>query len=38
MDALIRWLIEGEPWVEYRTRVDLLDQSESDADEKEIMY
>jgi hypothetical protein len=25
----IEWLLEGEPWVEYRTRVDLLCQSES---------
>jgi hypothetical protein len=24
------WLLQGEPWVEYRTRVDLLEQSETD--------
>ncbi len=30
MDELIRWLLEGEPWVEYRARVDLLEQSESE--------
>ncbi len=28
MDGLIDWLLSGPPWVEYRTRVDLLDQSE----------
>lgn len=26
----IEWLLQGEPWVEYRTRVDLLEQSEND--------
>ena len=26
----IEWLLQGEPWVEYRTRVDLLEQPESD--------
>jgi len=31
MDSeLIRWLLNGDPWVEYRTRVDLLDQSKDD--------
>ena len=29
-DRTIEWLLQGEPWVEYRTRVDLLGQSESD--------
>ncbi len=29
MDELTAWLIEGEPWVQYRTRMDLLDQSET---------
>jgi hypothetical protein len=24
------WLLEGEPWIEYRTRLDLMDQSEND--------
>jgi len=32
MNELISWLLEGEPWVEYRTRVDLLDQPRNDAD------
>jgi hypothetical protein len=26
----IDWLLQGEPWVEYRTRLDLLEQPESD--------
>ena len=30
MYAPIDWLLEGEPWVEYRTRRDLLGQSEDD--------
>ena len=28
----IEWLLQGEPWIEYRTRVDLLGQSESDPE------
>ena len=24
MHAPIDWLLEGEPWIEYRTRLDLL--------------
>ncbi|OGO25410.1 MAG: hypothetical protein A2W33_02865 [Chloroflexi bacterium RBG_16_52_11] len=32
MNAPIEWLLEGEPWVEYRTRVDLLEQAESDRE------
>ena len=32
MNEIIRWLLEGEPWVEYRTRIDLLDQSETEAE------
>ena len=32
MNEIIRWLLEGEPWVEYRTRVDLLDQSETETE------
>jgi hypothetical protein len=28
----IEWLLQGEPWVEYRTRLDLLEQSESDPE------
>ncbi len=30
MKAPIDWLLEGEPWVAYRTRRDLLGQSEAD--------
>lgn len=30
MNAPIEWLLEGEPWIEYRARVDLLGQKESD--------
>jgi len=29
MDDLIEWLLKGEPWIEYRTRVDLLEQNEN---------
>ena len=29
-NPLIDWLLEGEPWIEYRTRLDLLGQSEHD--------
>ncbi len=25
-DKIIEWLLQGEPWVEYRTRIDLLEQ------------
>jgi hypothetical protein len=31
MKAPIDWLLEGEPWVEYRTRIDLLGQAESES-------
>ena len=31
MNAPIDWLLEGEPWIEYRTRIDLLGQSEQDS-------
>jgi hypothetical protein len=31
MNAPIDWLLEGEPWIEYRTRRDLLGQSEKDS-------
>jgi len=34
MNAPIAWLLEGEPWIEYRTRLDLLGQSESDSNVK----
>lgn len=29
-EQTIEWLLQGEPWVEYRTRLDLLGQPESD--------
>jgi len=29
-DKTIDWLLQGEPWVHYRTRVELLEESESD--------
>jgi hypothetical protein len=29
-DKTIQWLLQGEPWVEYRTRLDLLGQPDSD--------
>lgn len=28
-DKTMDWLLQGEPWVEYRTRLELLEQSES---------
>lgn len=31
MKVPIDWLLEGEPWIEYRTRLDLLGQSEKDT-------
>ena len=34
MNAPIEWLLEGEPWIEYRTRLDLLGQSENDPNVK----
>ncbi|MBI5870315.1 MAG: hypothetical protein HZB44_05065 [Actinobacteria bacterium] len=30
MDVPVDWLLEGEPFIEYRTRLDLLAQSEGD--------
>ncbi len=27
----VDWLLDGEPFVEYRTRLDLLEQSSEDA-------
>jgi hypothetical protein len=30
MKAPVDWLFAGEPWIEYRTRLDLLGQSEQD--------
>jgi hypothetical protein len=32
MDELTTWLLSGQPWVQYRTRLDLLSQSESEAE------
>jgi len=32
MDKTIEWLLEGEPWVQYRTRVDLLRQQETEPE------
>jgi hypothetical protein len=32
MDELTTWLLEGPPWMQYRTRVDLLGQSENEAE------
>jgi hypothetical protein len=32
MDEIIQWLLEGDPWVDYRTRVDLLGQSENKSE------
>lgn len=29
-DKTIEWLLQGEPWVEYRTRLDLLKQTDAD--------
>jgi hypothetical protein len=31
MQPPIDWLLDGEPWIEYRTRRDLLGQSEADS-------
>jgi hypothetical protein len=30
MNPPVDWLLEGEPWIAYRTRLDLLGQAESD--------
>ncbi len=32
MSDLINWLLEGPAWIQYRTRLDLLDQSEQDTE------
>jgi hypothetical protein len=32
MKNALSWLLEGPPWVQYRTRVDLLGQSENDSE------
>ncbi len=31
MNVPVEWLLAGDPWIEYRTRLDLLGQSESDS-------
>jgi hypothetical protein len=30
-NAPVDWLLQGEPWTEYRTRIDLLGQAEDDS-------
>ena len=32
MNEVSKWLLEGEPWVEYRTRVDLLGHSDKEVE------
>jgi len=32
LKEIIEWLLEGEPWVEYKTRLDLLEQSEKEIE------
>ncbi|MBN2238839.1 MAG: hypothetical protein JW712_03615 [Dehalococcoidales bacterium] len=32
MNDVLRWLLDGPPWVEYRTRIDLLDQDETEPE------
>lgn len=32
MSELINWLLEGPSWIQYRTRLDLMDQSEKDTE------
>ena len=32
MNALIEWLLKGPPWVQYRTRLDLLEQPEDNVE------
>ena len=32
MDSVIGWLLEGDPWVEYRARIDLLKQSSKEGE------
>jgi hypothetical protein len=36
MHAPIDWLLEGEPWVVYRTRLDLMGQSEEDPQVRSV--
>ncbi len=30
-NTTIEWILQGDPWIEYRTRLDLLGQTEKDA-------
>ena len=32
MSELMNWLLEGPAWIEYRTRIDLMKQSENDSE------
>jgi hypothetical protein len=32
MSTLIDWLLKGPPWVQYRTRLDLMEQSDDDSE------
>lgn len=32
MDRIIEWLLEGPPWVQYQTRLELLEQAENDRE------
>lgn len=32
MDKVVQWLLEGDPWVRYRTYIDLLGRSEDEPD------
>jgi len=32
MDKVVEWLLEGPPWVQYHTRIDLLGQPENDSE------
>jgi hypothetical protein len=36
MNVPLDWLLQGEPWIEYRTRRDLLGQSENDSEVKSV--
>ena len=35
MEEIITWLLEGPPWVHYRTRIDLLSQQENEPEVQE---
>lgn len=36
MKQVIDWLLSGEPWVAYRTRIDLLGESENESNVREV--